>query len=869
MTDSKPKVVELPAPVLVEAQGQSQVDSLKLLEGATVRACYDGMSEKDQLVLWWVTTSGNYVNIGTLQGVAAGCVDFHVPPEYVGMRLDNYALFYYSVTRDGQQLPRSSQGEVRISLPSNLPQPQVLQASHGTLDLGQLCCEDPVTVYVAPWAFIDTIQLYRLYIGGINSDGSEFRWYPFEDEPVTEEDVRNGWYRTLSRAELAGLKHDSELFLAFSVEFLPRQESRPVYRLFPSLVLNLLTEPHLELSAPHLQESVDCGADGWVLNPVNSVSGAHLQVAYERMCPGDRICPTVTGTPGPGSPVLECRVVGEGESSVVFDIPPSAISANLEAAVSFSYTASRTCGGSWQSPSREVNILDISGLPRPAVEQATGNTLDLNTVKGDATATVIPWPYIARGQACWLWVTGESNDGSPYRFEVLSGEAVTQEWLASGVNTALPRHLLQKLADCSDVEVHFAVNFNGQQDRESAKVFRRLVLHIVQKDLVLPAPSVREAVDGHLTIWNGREGVTVRVEYEGISTHHRINMQWVRGDGTILPLEPKPGNTEPGYVDFAIPREAVIHDAGKTTLIFYTVTSPCKLASSRTLPLQISMPVRLPMPVVPQATNNILDLRTFAGDADITVEPWWFILLDQKVWLQGVGTRSDGSTYTLEVYLGKGVTGDELSAGLKEVLKRSELARLKDLSPLVFTCKVTVDGSSQVGHAVAFPILELTIRANLITEFDDFESYPDREYLGVGSVINTRLLDLELPRSSVPGIGLHKVRSAGELVEGMIEGNALALRCGSSSALQLAQLKLKFRCVRVRFGYSNIGVDSAKFSFFDENNQLLGVRDVVPRTWVDFQAEDGATVVRIDVLSVVHGAIDSLTIWHVGEVYRH
>lgn len=497
------------------------------------------------------------------------------------------------MTRNGQELPGSSQGQVRISLPSNLPEPRVLQASSGTLDLGQLCCDDPVTVYVAPWPFIDTIQLCRLYVGGINPDGSKFRWYPFDDEPVTEEDVRNGWSRTLSRAELARLKHDSELYLAFSVQFLPDQ-SRPVYRLFPSLLLNLLIEPHLELSAPHLQESVDCGADGWMLNPVNTVTGAHLQVAYDRMCPGDRVCPTVTGTPGSGSPGLECRAVGEGESSVVFQIPPSAISANLEATVSFFYSVSRTCGGSWQSPSREVSILDISGLPKPVVEQATGNALDLNTFAGDASATVIPWPYVALGQACWLWVTGELKDGNPYSFEVLSGEALTEEWLSGGVNTPLPRHELQKLADCSDMEVHFAVNFNGQVDRESAKVFRRLVLHITQKDLDLKAPSVREAVDGQLTIWNGRDGVTVRVEYEGISAHHLINVQWIRGDGTILPLEPKPGNNEPGYVDFAIPREAVIQDAGRTVLIVYTVTSPCKLASSQALRLQISVPVRLP-----------------------------------------------------------------------------------------------------------------------------------------------------------------------------------------------------------------------------------------------------------------------------------
>lgn len=856
MPDSKSKVVELPAPVLVEAQGQSQVDSLKLLEGATVRACYDGMSEEDQIALWWLTTPYNYVDIGSQQGVEAGCIDFHVPPEYIGMRLDNFAIFYYSVTRNGEELPGSSQGQVRISLPSNLPEPQVLQASSGTLDLGQLCCDDPVTVYVAPWPFIDTIQLCRLYVGGINPDGSKFRWYPFDDEPVTEEDVRNGWSRTLSRAELARLKHDSELYLAFSVQFLPGQ-SRPVYRLFPSLLLNLLIEPHLELSAPHLQESVDCGADGWMLNPVNTVTGAHLQVAYDRMCPGDRVCPTVTGTPGSGSPVLECRAVGEGESSVVFQIPPSAISANLEAIVSFFYSVSRSCGGSWQSPSREVSILDISGLPKPVVEQATGNVLDLNTFAGDASATVIRWPYVALGQACWLWVTGELKDGSPYSFEVLSGEALTEEWLSGRVNTPLPRHLLQKLADCSDVEVHFAVNFNGQQDRESAKVFRRLVLHIVQKDLVLPAPSVREAVDGHLTIWNGREGVTVRVEYEGISARHRISLQWIRGDGTILPLEAKPGNTEPGYVDFAIPREAVIHDAGKTTLIFYTVTSPCKLASSRTLPLQISMPVRLPMPVVPQATNNILDLGSFTGNADITVETWWFILPGQRVWLRGAGTRIDGSAYSINIALAQEVTDVDMNSGLSEVLKRSELEKLKHGTSLVFTCRVTTDGSTKESEAVEFAPLELMIRRSVFVIEERFEAQATRTYV-VGGVVDT-------PTMTVTFIsGSHKAGIVPYGNNQYYSGQCYVM-CQNQAYVvppQVHRFDFKHKLEAVKFGWS-WKQNPGSVTFYDEQNHVLAVRNYPDENrggfWVDYSPANGQLISRMEVTVEDYSFIDNFT----------
>ncbi len=856
MPDSKSKVVELPAPVLVEAQGQSHIDPLKLLEGATVRACYDGMSEEDQIALWWLTTPNNYVDIGSQQGVEAGCIDFHVPPEYIGMRLDNFAIFYYSVTRNGQELPGSSQGQVRISLPSNLPEPQVLQASSGTLDLGQLCCDDPVTVYVAPWPFIDTIQLCRLYVGGINPDGSKFRWSPFDDEPITEEDVRNGWSRTLSRAELARLKHDSELYLAFSVQFLPGQ-SRPVYRLFPSLLLNLLIEPHLELSAPHLQESVDCGADGWMLNPVNTVTGAHLQVAYDRMCPGDRVCPTVTGTPGSGSPVLECRVVGEGESSVVFQIPPSAISANLEATVSFFYSVSRSCGGSWQSPSREVSILDISGLPKPVVEQATGNVLDLNTFAGDASATVIPWPYVALGQACWLWVTGELKDGSPYSFEVLSGEALTEEWLSGGVNTPLPRHELQKLADCSDIEVHFAVNFNDQVDRESAKVFRRLVLHITQKDLDLKAPSVREAVDGQLTIWNGRDGVTVRVEYEGISAHHLINVQWVRGDGTILPLEPKPGNNEPGYVDFAIPREAVIQDAGRTVLIVYTVTNPCKLASSQALRLQISVPVRLPTPVVPQATNNILDLRSFAGDADITVEPWWFVLPGQKVWLRGAGTKGDGTAYTINVYLGKEVTAAEVSAGLNGVLKRTELQMLKRDTPLVVSCKVTVGGSDKESEAVEFARLELMLRNAPLTIEEKFEGQATREYT-VGGVIDTPTMKVTFVSGPF---------EAGVLPYGNDQYSSgqcyMMLRnIHHSETPQRHRFDFKHKLEYVKFAW--VWKQSpGQVRFYDDSNRMLAMLDYPDEYrggfWVEYSSLGGRLISSMEVTVQDYSFIDNFT----------
>ncbi|NWD78727.1 hypothetical protein HX890_31935, partial [Pseudomonas gingeri] len=94
--------------------------------------------------------------------------EFHVPPYYVGLRIDNFALFSYVVTRDGEEHP-SPVADVFIKLPSNLPQLQIFQASGGVLDLSLLCGEDPV-LHVDAWPFIDPVQVAQVYIGGIYPD---------------------------------------------------------------------------------------------------------------------------------------------------------------------------------------------------------------------------------------------------------------------------------------------------------------------------------------------------------------------------------------------------------------------------------------------------------------------------------------------------------------------------------------------------------------------------------------------------------------------------------------------------------------------------------------------------------------------------
>ncbi len=61
--------------------------------------------------------------------------------------------------------------------------------------------------------------------------------------------------------------------------------------------------------------------------------------------------------------------------------------------------------------------------------------------------------------------------------------------------------------------------------------------------------------------------------------------------------------------------------------------------TSADLELQIQCPAALAAPEVPPGHSiaggqGTLDLRTFTGDAEITLQAWWFILAGAKGWLE-------------------------------------------------------------------------------------------------------------------------------------------------------------------------------------------------------------------------------------------
>ncbi|MBT9300752.1 carbohydrate binding domain-containing protein [Pseudomonas sp. TAE6080] len=475
-----------------------------------------------------------------------------------------------------------------------------------------------------------------------------------------------------------------------------------------------------DLPPPHLLESVELPPGHWQVNPTNTVNGGHVIVAYEGMTEGDHVC-VYASDPDLGSVPLGCKDVQAGETSLSFEVAPEIIAALFNKTMTLKYSLQFDSYQPQYSPDRVIKVLGPQ-LSTPGIEQATGPVVDLNTFSGNATGLVPVWNYAAEGQCCWMWLTGMLADGSPYRFDVLMGEPLTAHWLANGVDTAILRNELKKLADCSDVDLHFAASFDGKCDRASAIEFPSKSFSIALEHWILRAPQVTEAVGNDLTVWNGRDGVHVEVEYEGSNPDHTLSVCWNRPNGSCWPLGSQPGSAS-GAVRFFLPREAVIESIGKTVKIEYTVSNACKVQTSDDLNLTISVPVRLPTPVVEQATpratqNGILDLRTFAGDADITVEKWWFILLGQVGWLECTGIAENGSAHTIKVSIAEPVTQSEVSGGLKKLLKRAELEKLRDRTSLVVAFKATPDVGGVLGNAIAFATLHLQFRKALYDHTD-------------------------------------------------------------------------------------------------------------------------------------------------------
>ncbi|PNB72967.1 hypothetical protein C1X64_17300 [Pseudomonas sp. GW456-E7] len=407
-----------------------------------------------------------------------------------------------------------------------------------------------------------------------------------------------------------------------------------------------------------------------------------------------------------------------------------------------------------------------------------------------------------------------------------------------------------------------------------------------KKSPELPYPKVKYATSENLLYpLDAMNGTKVTVSFEGMSKRHRIQLHWDGPSGAGRPTLPVVNGRASGSVGIPIDASVLGACVGKTIPVWYTATLNDQTQESYRLELTVEMiePEHLPAPEFCDLElvegDWWLDMRWFPGNARIALPKWPLIAAGQRLWILAVGNEHLIGNYRFAwVMENHVVTTQEAESGgeFELELSRTWLAGCEDYSSVTLNVAVTFDGAPgtppvdpsvsllpENGHELLHTTAKL--RVTEIEAFDDFESYPKKEFLRPGSTIDTRFLKLELPRDSHTGIGLHVVRTPSENFPEMLKGQALALCCaGALEQLRRARLLLKWKCSRIRFAYATTG-EGATFRFMGEGDVLLEERWVKSRTWVNFQAPQGHLLHYIEVESLMHGSIDNLTIWHKGD----
>ena len=716
---------ELPFAIIKYATNNSLLYPLDAAQGTTATLTLPAGST--QVIVHFAIKGQSCATFPPIHVASGDVAD--IPWKWISTCIGHTVLIWYEAVVGGKReeslvLELEIQDVREEHLRESMPEFVQAELEWGTRWLNMFKFKGDAVIQVKAWPMIRAgSRLFIVVAGNEQNVPPLFQWVTF-DHVVTEEEAHEGFVFKfgLSRPWLARLDDYTSCTCHLGVIWDGCKPEAPVSSVNPlpgnaqdfhqrSTVL-LRVDPTLDLNRPHLQEAVEVSPGNWQVSPINTTQGGHAIVAYPGMTEGDHVCMHASG-PNYGPVSLGCQDVKPGDASLSFDVAPEIFAALFCETLTLIYSVQFNNYLPQNSPECVIQVL-APQLTRTSIEQATGRVLDLETFKDDATVLLPIWDYAAVGQCVWVWITGTLEDGSPYRFSILMDEPLTLDWLTNGVDAPITRAELQKLEDCSDFELHAAVSFDGKCDLATAFEFPVQTFNIDQEDLVLDAPDVLEAVGKQLTIYNARNGMTVRVAYTRMSAKHQIQLNAKRPDGTYIPLLPLSGDRNRGYVDFSIDRTEVIHASGKTLTINYTVSSACKLQTSEDLDLEVSVPVRLPTAKVVQATppatqDGILDLRTFVGEARISVDPWWFILTGQLYWLTCEGTKEDGSPYTITVSTREPIKNGDLS-GLLRSLDRGELEKLRDKTQLKIQLKVTADGSNRVEDAIVFPKLTLTLR---------------------------------------------------------------------------------------------------------------------------------------------------------------
>ncbi|AZZ76244.1 hypothetical protein CCX46_14155 [Pseudomonas sp. RU47] len=450
----------LPLPQMPEATGNGASVTLAPLDtqaGARVIVAYIGMNEKHNIKLTMAGTPGvGSPDIPAKPGVASGSVEFLIPATAIAANIGNETKTFtlsYEVTA-GQTTPSLPLTVSVTPLPATeLDKISIEQAEGTVLDLSKVTLG--ATILAGVWAFIAANHRVGLNLKGTKNNGDAFHHvvWPWPSSYVNQNWFNSGQYtHTLAYNAIKDLADGSRLELHFKAALtLSREEAEAI-----DAPVKVYTIKALDLAAPHIKE-----ASNDTLNPLDAQTSLTAIVDYVGMLTGDKITVTWAGgenTPADGTHTTEpWPVTTVGQQNI--PLLKSVVAFNLGKPVVVSYTVTRGSSEPMSSLTLRLTVqsLQQKDLPRPEIDGAIGDKLDVRSLTGTENLRVTAWPFQLSGQNVWLRYDSTHENGTPAEHIVWVG---SPHHYTDGLTYLAPMDWLRALKDGSALTVTFRVNFD-------------------------------------------------------------------------------------------------------------------------------------------------------------------------------------------------------------------------------------------------------------------------------------------------------------------------------------------------------------------------------------------------------------------------
>lgn len=471
---------------------------------------------------------------------------------------------------------------------------------------------------------------------------------------------------------------------------------------------------------------------------------------------------------------------------------------------------------------------------RPEVEGADANdVLDPENVPPTGATLVVPY------------LGTRDKDRVSYRWRgSASGGSISSHVDLIPATAGRPvRITVEKKYVTTNLNGTVVADYSIQRAGETLGHSHELTLRIGTALGELPPPFLVAPATDPIDVLAYPNGVTVRIEYpEALS-----------GDQACLVEVDPPAGTPPfPLVEFNNKRvDTVLSPAflaarhGKVIELRWDLNRNDEQAvesdaTEVTLLKIVDEDPRLPSPKIPQAPDdNVLDLNSFEGNAEVTVRPWTGISTDNIVQLKISGKDDNNDDCTIQILTNHKITDTEITSGIKETLTREKLATLKHDTELKLPFEVLPDTTNNL-TPIMFPTLSLKLLKNPLVTLEDFEtgSAGDKP---VGTV-------MDFPSMTVTVVVGHvKIETHGDTHTPQITSKHLYLAPRAT-----IRLTLKHPAKSIRFGIADNLRTPSSYKCYEENLQLVKAESTPPydgqnQIWVDITETPNRKIKYIDI----------------------